>query len=283
MQGKKIIVITGASSGIGLEVAEQLAQPGHRILLIGRDEAKLIAVHKQLTEKTGNPDISILTADLSLQYRVRKLAEDIRKQVAHIDVLINNAGAVFSKFSLTGDGIEKTIATNHFSYFLLTNLVLDLIKKAEQGRVINVASDGHFSGKIDIESFTRKKNYFILRAYNQSKLANVLFTYELAERLKGTAVTVNALQPGRVRTSIGNKNQPWYVSAGWKVATLVSSVSVQTAAKTYIYLATSDEVKTITGRYYDNCKEKPSSALSYDKNLMQLLWKTSEELCKEKF
>ncbi len=283
MPGRKIIVITGVSSGIGLEVAEQLAQSGHHIVIVGRDESKLIAVHKLLVDKTGNTGISIQTADLSLQYHVRKLADNIHRQFDYIDVLINNAGAVFSKFSLTADGIEKTIATNHFNYFLLTNLLLDVLKKAEQGRIINVASDAHFAGRIDIESFTKEKNYFILRAYAQSKLANILFTYELAERLKGTPVTVNALHPGRVRTRIGNKNQPWYYSLGWTMAILLNSVSTQTAAKTYIYLATSDDVKTATGNYYDNCKEKSSSTRSYDKNLMQLLWNASEKLVKEKF
>jgi NAD(P)-dependent dehydrogenase (short-subunit alcohol dehydrogenase family) len=280
---QKVIVITGTSSGIGLEAAGQLAQLGHRIIMVGRDEAKLLAMHELLAEKTGNTGISIQTVDLSLQQHVRKLAKDISQQFNHIDVLINNAGAVFAEFELTTDSIEKTIATNHINYFLLTNLLLPLLKKSEQGRVINVASDSHFSGKIDIESFTKRKNYFILRAYAQSKLANVLFTYELAERLKSTNITVNALHPGRVRTHIGNKNQPWYYSIGWNLAMLMGSVSTKTAAKTYTYLATSDKVSTTTGKYFDNCKEKSSSPLSYDKNLTQLLWNLSDELCKEKF
>jgi NAD(P)-dependent dehydrogenase (short-subunit alcohol dehydrogenase family) len=281
---QKIIVITGASSGIGLEVAIQLAQLGHRIIMVGRNDAKLIDAHKLIVEKSGNTAISIQVADLSLQREVRKLAFDISQQISHIDVLINNAGAVFAKFELTAEGIEKTIATNHFNYFLLTNLLLDLIKKTQQGRIINVASDSHFAGKIDVESFTKRKNYFILRAYAQSKLGNILFSYELAERLRGTNVTVNALHPGRVRTHIGNKNQPWYFSTGWTLATLLmGSVSTKMAAKTYTYLATSDEVRNTTGKYFDNCKEKSSSLLSYDKKLMKLLWNLSEELCKENF
>ena len=283
MNSKKIIAITGASSGIGFEVTEQLAYLGHTIIMIGKSEAKLMAAQKLIKDKTGNSSISIFTTDLSIQQQVRILAEQIHKQFDKLDVLINNAGAVYAKFETTEDGYEKTIATNHFNYFLLTHLLLDLLNRSEQGRIINVASDSHFSGKIDVESFIKKKNYFILRAYAQSKLANVLFTYELADRLKGTSVTVNALHPGRVRTKIGNKNQPWYFSVPWSLVMLWHSVSTNTAAKTYIYLATNDGLRYITGKYFDNCKVKPSSKLSYNKELQQLLWQTSERYCSIKY
>lgn len=283
MNTKKIIAITGASSGIGLEVAKELAQLGHCIIIIGRNEMKLTEVKKSITEKTGNSDVYSFTADLSIRQQVCNLADEINKQYNKLDVLINNAGAVYAKFETTTDGYEKTIATNHLNYFLLTNLLLPLLRKSEQGRIINVASDSHLFGKIDIESFTKEKNYFILRAYAQSKLANLLFTYKLSELLNGTSATVNALHPGRVRTHIGNKNQPWYFSIPWSIATLWASISTKTAAKTYIYLATDNKMRGVSGKYFDNCKEKPSSPLSYNKDLQELLWQTSEQLCSVKY
>mgnify|MGYP003347117488 CR=1 FL=1 len=194
-------------------------------------------------------------------------------------LLAIDIGGTFTDFMLSEDELEMTISTNHFAYFLLTNLLLDLIKKSAQGRIVNVASDSHYKGKIDFETFTRKKNYFIMRAYEQSKLANVLFTNELAERLKGTNVTANSLHPGFVKTQIGNKNASWFSSLFWTIATKLGAISVEDGAKTSVYLASSTEVKNITGKYFDKCTEKKPSALALNKELGKNLWKKSEELC----
>jgi NAD(P)-dependent dehydrogenase (short-subunit alcohol dehydrogenase family) len=172
-----------------------------------------------------------------------------------------------------------TIATNHFAYFLLTNLLLDLIKKSEYGRIVNVASDSHYRGVIDYESFTKNKNYFILRAYAQSKLANVLFTFELAERLKGTHVTANCLHPGFVKTDIGSKGAKWYARLLWDLYSSIGGISLEAGAKTSVYLASSEEVKGISGKYFDKCRMKEPLALAKSREAQQELWAKSEKFC----
>jgi retinol dehydrogenase-12 len=172
-----------------------------------------------------------------------------------------------------------TIGTNHFAYFLLTNLLLDLIKKSDYARIVNVASDSHYKGKIDFVSFTKDQGYFITKAYAQSKLANVLFTAELAERLKGSQVTVNSLHPGFVKTDIGNKDTQWYASLFWTVASRIAGLSVESGAKTSVYLASSDDIKGISGKYFDKCMMKEPAPLAKDQALQKDLWRISEQLC----
>ena len=207
------------------------------------------------------------------------MAAKVKKDYTKLDVLVNNAGGVFPEFKLSEDGLEMTIATNHFAYFLLTNLLLDLLKKADSARIVNVASGSHYQGKIDFESFKRNKGYFIMKAYGQSKLANVLFTKELAERLKGSRITANCLHPGFVSTQIGNKDTSWYASLFWTLATKIGGLSVQDGAKTSVYLASSSAVNGVTGRYFDKCKVKEESALAKDSQLQKELWRVSEQLC----
>jgi NAD(P)-dependent dehydrogenase (short-subunit alcohol dehydrogenase family) len=275
----KTILITGGSSGIGLATAEALAAQGAEIILAARSEAKLKEAKLQIETKTGNNKIRYYVADFSSQKSIRSLADQVKENYEKIDVLINNAGGVFPEFKLNADGLEMTIGTNHFAYFLLTNLLLDLVKKSDYARIVNVASGSHYSGKIDFESFTKNKGYFILRAYAQSKLANVLFTAELAERLKGTQVTVNCLHPGFVKTDIGNKDTQWFSKLFWTLSSKLAGLSVENGAKTSIYLASSDEVKGVTGKYFDKCKEKDPAPLAKDKNLQKELWRVSEQLC----
>lgn len=278
MNGKKIL-ISGASSGIGLATAEALAAKGAQLLLAARSQDKLNDAAAQITSKTGNNNISLYTVDLSSQRSIRALAEKVKRDHTQIDVLINNAGGVFPDFKLSEDGLEMTIATNHFSQFLLTNLLLDLIRKSDYARIVNVSSDSHYSGKIDFESFQKNKGYFIMKAYAQSKLANVLFTQELAERLAGTHVTANSLHPGFVKTNIGNKDTSWYASAVWSFITSIGAISVEKGAETSVYLASSPEVKGITGKYFNKCKEKEPGKLTFDKALQKELWRFSEQLC----
>lgn len=275
----KVILITGSSSGIGLATAEALAAMGAKIILAARSADRLQEAAASITTKTGNKNISYYIADFSSQKSIRALAEKVKKDHTKIDVLINNAGGVNADFALTEDGLEKTIAINHFAYFLLTNQLLDLIKKSDYARIVNVASDSHYNGKIDFESFTKKKGYFITKAYAQSKLANVLFTQELAERLSGTNVTVNSLHPGFVKTDIGNKDQKWYAKMIWTFITSIGAISLIDGAKTSVYLASSSEVKGVTGKYFNKCAIQEPAKLTEDKALQKELWRVSELLC----
>ena len=278
MKGRNVI-ITGGNAGIGLATSIALAKQGANIYIVSRGKDKAEEAVKIIISKSGNKNVKYFLANLSSQKSIRQLASEIKKEMSVIDVLINNAGGTFSDFTLSEDGLEMTIATNHFAYFLLTNLLLDLIKKSDYARIVNVASGSHYKCKIDFESFTKKKSYFIMKAYEQSKLSNVLFTNELAERLKGTNITVNSLHPGFVKTHIGNKNATWYSDLFWSIATTLGAISVEDGAKTSVYLASSPEVKSITGKYFDKCKEKKPAPLALDKELGKQLWKRSEELC----
>jgi len=278
MNGRNVI-ITGGNAGIGLATSIALAKQGANIYIVSRGKDKAVEAVKTIIAESGNQRVKYFLANLSSQKSIRQLASEIKNEISVVDVLINNAGGTFSDFTLSEEGLEMTIATNHFAYFLLTNLLLDLIKKSDYARIVNVASGSHYKGKIDFESFTQKKSYFIMKAYEQSKLANVLFTNELAERLKGTSVTVNSLHPGFVKTHIGNKNATWYSDLFWSLATKLGAISVEDGAKTSVYLASSPEVKNVTGKYFDKCKEKKPAALALDKELGKQLWKKSEELC----
>ena len=275
----KNILITGGNAGIGLATATALAKQGANIYIVSRSKEKAEEGVKEIVDASGNKNVKYFLANLSSQKSIRQLAVEIKKDISVLDVLINNAGATFTDFELSEDGLEMTIATNHFAYFLLTNLLLDLIKKAEAGRIVSVSSGSHYSGKIDFESFTKKKSYFVMKAYAQSKLANVLFTKELATQLKQTNVTANCLHPGFVKTHIGNKNATWYSDLVWSIATKLGAITMEDGAKTSVYLASSPDVKNVSGKYFDKCKEKEPSALSLDVTLQKELWKRSLALC----
>ncbi|MBS1613523.1 MAG: SDR family oxidoreductase [Bacteroidetes bacterium] len=272
----RIVLITGASSGIGLETAKQLAAQGAQLVLVARSEDKLKEAVATIKAQTPSANVKYYIADFSSQKSVRNLAQNITRNYTKLDVLINNAGCVVPEFQLTEDGLEKTIATNHFAYFILTNELLPLVKKSDYARIVNVASGSHYQGKMDFESFTKEKGYFIMKAYAQSKLANVLFTYELAERLKGTQVTVNCLHPGFVKTEIGNKKTNWYSSFFWSLGTMLGGISVQNGAKTSVYLASSPEVKGVSGKYFDKCKAVEPNKDAYNADLRKQLWQVSE-------
>ncbi|MEZ5025624.1 MAG: SDR family oxidoreductase [Chitinophagales bacterium] len=276
---KKIILITGASSGLGLEAAKQLAKQGNEIILLCRNKEKGNDALKTIEEFSGNKNLHLYTANLSSQKSIEKIAQEIKKDFSHLDVLLNNAGAVFNEFQLSEDGIEMTLANNHFNYFWLTYYLFDLLKNANGARIVNVASDSHYKAKnIDIETFYKKKgSYFVLTAYEQSKLANVLFTYLLAEKAKPYNITVNTLHPGFVYTPIGSKNGNKFFGMVWSAASKMFGKKVEDGAKSHIYLASSDEVKNVTGKYFHNCKAKRSSEISYSKEAQELLWKESEK------
>jgi NAD(P)-dependent dehydrogenase (short-subunit alcohol dehydrogenase family) len=278
MQGRNII-ITGGSSGIGYATAMQLAKMGANIFLICRNKERAQKAVEEICAATRNRNIHFLLADLSAQRAIRQLNQDIRNRLERIDVLINNAGAVFPRFQKSEDGIEMTIATNHFAYFLLTHLLIDLIEKSDYARIVNVSSNAHHTATLDLASFTQERDYFIFKAYAQSKLANILFTAEFARRWNHSHISVNCLHPGLVKTDIGNKHTNWYSAFFWTLYSRIGGVSVEKGAKTSVYLATAPELNKVSGKYFAKCREAIPSALAQDITLQQQLWEVSEKLC----
>lgn len=277
LQNKRCL-ITGANAGIGFATALQLARMGAELVIVCRDQAKSDEAKRQLIEQSGQPKITALAADLSNFASIRQLSDALHQQFDRLDILINNAGGVFSTFELTADGLERTIALNHFNYFLLTYHCLGLLQAAPSARIVNVASEGNFRGEINLDSFTQNKGFSTLVAYRQSKLANVLFTYELAERLRGTTITCNCLHPGVVDTQIGNKRQSWFISLGWNVMKWwSSSITPTEGAATSVYLASNADVQDISGKYFDTCRAIEPNPVAHDVALRKLLWQFSEE------
>ena len=279
MQGK-ICLVTGATSGMGKETALGLARMGATVVLVARDQNKGKQTLHEITRQSGNEHIDLLLADLSSQQEVRKLADEFKAKYQQLHVLVNNAGAVFTKRQTTVDDLEMTFALDHLAYFLLTNLLLDTIKASAPARIINISSQAQGVGKINFNDLQGEKNYglFGFNAYGQAKLANVMFTYELARHLQGTGVTVNAVGPGPVSTNFG-------VSNGGIFSTITKFVmrSAKTpadAAKTAIRLASAPEMQNETGKFYYNEREIRSSKLSHNVATQKRLWEVSEELTK---
>ncbi len=275
MQGK-ICMVTGATSGIGLVTAQALAQQGARVIVVGRDPERGAATVRRIVQGTGNPQVELLLADLSAQAQVRQLAGEFQRRFARLDVLVNNAGALFTKRRLSADSIEMTFALNHLGYFLLTNLLLDTLKGSAPARIVNVASDAHQGAEMNFADLQGERRYSGWRAYCQSKLANIQFTYELARRLEGTGVTANAVHPGFVATRFGSNNRGLF-GAFIRVAKL-GALSPERGAETLIYLATSPQVEGVTGRYFVKKRPVESSRASYDQATAQRLWQLSAEL-----
>jgi len=274
---KKICLITGATAGIGKETARQLAAKNIHVVITARSKEKAEATVQEIKSQYPDASLDYLLCDLSSQKSVRKLAQEFIDTYDRLDILINNAGAVFSELQYSEDNIEMQFACNHLAPFLLTNLLLDLLKQSAPSRIINVSSDSHYRGKINFDDLYFTKKYFALTAYEQSKLANVLFTYELDRKLEDTDVTVNALHPGMVDTSIGNTNSNGIVSLGWSFMRLFS-IPIEKGAATSVYLATAEEVKNVSGKYFYKCKTKKSSRASYDKEAALKLWNVSKQL-----
>ncbi len=275
----KTCLITGATSGIGLETAKQLTQQGFDIYITGRNEQKSADALQHINLAAPGKGKGYFLCDFSSQHSIRDAAQKIRNTITELHVLVNNAGAVYQHKELTEEGIEKTFATNHLGYFLLTHLLLPIIPTNQGSRIVNVASEAHFGGKINLDDIVNPKKYFIFQAYANSKLANVMFTFHLAEKLKSFGITVNCLHPGVVKTRIGNKNTAGWMGWAWNAITALRGISVEKGAATSVYLASSDEVSSISGKYFDKCRESKSSALSIDVSLQKQLWTLSEKLC----
>jgi len=284
MQGKKCLV-TGATSGIGEAIALALAQKGAEVIIVSRNEEKCARIVSQIQEQSGNSAISYFRANLSSQQGIRLLAAEVKKKYSTLDVLVNNAGGFFWKRQESVDGIEMTFALNHLNYFLL-------LHKTPSARIVNTSSGVHNNQVIDFNDLQLKKNYLHFRAYGKSKLANLYFTYELARRLNGSGITVNAFNPGFTKSNISREGNlaaqiimpmtnifsiPTEKGADSGVY-LASSPEVESITGKYFFLASSPEVESITGKYYFERKPIPSSDISYDEEIAQRLWKISEKL-----
>jgi NAD(P)-dependent dehydrogenase (short-subunit alcohol dehydrogenase family) len=269
----KICVVTGATSGIGKETAVGLARLGARVVIVGRDADRTRATADWISREAGSEQVAFLLADLSSQTEVRRVAREFRDKHARLDVLVNNAGAIFTRRETTVDGFERTWALNHLAYFLLTHELLDLLRASTPARVVNVASTMHNGGVIDFDNLKGEKSYGGVSAYSRSKLANVLFTYALARRLEGTGVTANCLHPGGVATAFGH-NRPGAIDLILRLAKPFL-LTAERGAATSIYLASSADIEGVTGKYFTRCKPARSSAASHDEALQERLWALS--------
>lgn len=273
-------MVTGSTSGIGAATSLVLAQQGATMIVVGRNRKRSEQTVNKIKATTGNSLVDYLLADLSSQKDIHQLSKQFKSRYRRLDVLINNAGAKFVSHHVTVDGYEMTFALNHLAYFLLTNLLLDLVKESGEARIISVSSGAHGGCPgINFDDLQSQKGYIGKQAYAQSKLANILFTYELSRRLEGTAVTVNALHPGGVATNFC-RNNGWiswlkHITAHILARNLVGPAE---GAKTSVYLATSPEVKGVSGKYFSGQKPVPSSDASYEKEAAKRLWNVSLEL-----
>lgn len=272
----RVCLITGATSGIGMETARALALEGATIIAVGANPAKGAIAVERIRQETANSSISFLRADLSRQAEIRELAREFQSRFEQLDILINNAGGIFLKRQLTSEGIETTLALNYLGPFLLTSLLLDTLRANAPSRIINVSSGWERKTTINLDDLQCASKYNCIRAYSQSKLALIMFTYRLARQLEGTGVTVNALDPGFAATDIG-KNNGWIGKLGNSLVKLAAP-SPRTAAETSIYLASSPEVSHVTGSYFFRKNPVPSSAASYDEITSRVLWEISANM-----
>jgi retinol dehydrogenase-14 len=275
MEGK-VVLITGGTSGIGRAAATALAAMGAEVVVTGRSRERGESAVEEIRNTSGNEKVSLMLADLAVQAEVRGLAQEFREQHDRLDVLVNNAGIIQSERAETPDGIELTLAVNHLAPFLLTNLLLDLLKESAPSRIITVSSEARRGAEIDFDDLQSERRYRAFKVYGMTKLANILFTYELAGRLERTGVVANCLHPGAVNTNFGKNDRG--------VGTLLFRAfkpfmrSPDQGADTLIYLASSPEAGDMTGRYLTDRKVVSSSDEPHDEATRKRLWEVSEEL-----
>ena len=268
--------MTGATAGIGFITARELARRGARMIIVGRSAARCADSVEAIRRATGSDTVSALVADLSIQRDVRRVAQQYRDSFPRLDVLVNNAGALYLDRQLSADGIEMTFALNHLGYFLLTSLLLDLLRASAPARVVNVSSEAHRRAHLDLADLQGARRYTGFRAYARSKLANLYFTYELERRVSATEIAVNALHPGLVNTNFGRNN-------GARAALIWSlirwfAITPEEGARTPVYVASSPAVAGTGGKYFVKEQPRPSSPVSYDREVARHLWDVSTEL-----
>ena len=273
----KTVLITGGTGGIGKATAIGLSRLGARVGITGRDRARAEAAAANIVRASGNPAVDVFAADLSSQAEVRRLAGEVLAAYPHLDVLVNNVGGFWAHRHATADGLEHTFALNHLAPFLLTTLLLERLKASAPARVVTVSSGAQSMGRIDFDDLMGERKYSGQGAYNQSKLANVMFTYELARRLEGSGVTATVLHPGVTSTAFGSED----TARGWGpvIAVLRPFMkSPERGADTPVYLASSPEAEGVTGRYFANRRTKESHKSSYDSATTARLWQVSADL-----
>lgn len=273
-----ICLVTGATSGMGKATASALAHQGATVVLVARDERKGKQVRDELRAQSSNTNIEVLLADLASQAAIRELAAAFKQRYRQLHVLVNNAGGLFFRRETTPEGLEQTFAVNHLAYMLLTELLLDVLTASAPARIINISSNAEAAGRIDFDDLQHehRRPFNSFNAYAQSKLANLLFTYELARRLQGTGVTVNAVRPGPVATNFGAGGRGIFRLFPLIFRTI--GVRVEQGAQTAIYLASAPEVARVTGKAFYHCKEVRTSSQSHDQALQQRLWQVSQQL-----
>jgi retinol dehydrogenase-14 len=276
IRGKRVVV-TGATSGIGLEAARSLAKQGAKVVMVGRDAAKTARCLDEVRAGAPGAEVSSVLCDFFRQREVRRLADELLRDFDRLDVLVNNAGTVFKVRTLTEDGIEATFAVNHLGYFLFTQLLLERIVQSAPARIVNVASIGHRRATMDFEDLFFERGYMLMKAYGRSKLANVLYTRLLAQKLAGTGVTVNALHPGAVDTAI------WSGAPAWTKPIIAilrrfAFISAEEGGRRIVQLAVSPELSGTTGQYFENGRIIDPAPLARDDALARRLWQESERL-----
>ncbi len=271
-----VCLVTGATSGIGEVTARELARRGMHVVIVGRSRERTAATVARIKQATG-VEVEPLIADLSSQAGVRFVAEAFLQRHDRLDVLVNNAGGFFASRQVSVDGIEMTWALNHMSYFLLTSLLLDVLRASAPARIVNVSSDAHRSGRMHWDDLQFTRGYNGWAAYAQSKLANILFSNELARRLEGSGVTSNALHPGFVATRFAHNNGPFW-SGLMALMQRLWAISPEEGAQTSIYLATAPEVATVSGRYFVKSRETLPAPQAQDMNAAARLWTISEQM-----
>jgi len=272
---RKTCMITGATSGIGRVSAIELGKMGAHLLLVCRNRERGEELVREI-QSAGNSEVELMLADLESQAQIRKLAADFLATKKPLHVLMNNAGVFNMKRQVTTDGLEEVFAVNHLAYFMLTLLLLDRIKESAPARIINIASDLHQRATLKFDDLGGEHSYGGMRSYGQSKLANVVFTYELARRLAGSGVTVNCVHPGAVATNLARNNGA-LATAAWKLIGVFMK-SPQDGARTQVYLASSPEVEGVTGKYFIDSKQARSSAESHDAGVAHRLWEVSAQM-----
>jgi NAD(P)-dependent dehydrogenase (short-subunit alcohol dehydrogenase family) len=276
MKGK-VCVVTGATSGIGLVAAEHLAASGARLILVGRDKGRGEVTLARIRNKAPTAELRIHYADLSRLAEMNHLAAEIAALEPRIDVLVNNAGAMFNERKVTEDGLERTFALNHMAYFVLSNRLKERLIAAAPARVVNVASDAHRGNTLDFSDLQAARDYRGFKVYGRSKLANILFTRELARRLAGTGVTANCLHPGFVATRFGDNNNGLF-RVGLGLAKQLFARSPEKGAETIIYLSTAPEVARTTGGYFAKSQPATPTAQARDDAAARRLWEESARL-----
>ena len=276
MEGQ-ICLVTGANAGIGKQTALELAQMGATVVLVARDPQRGEAARAAIVTASGNPRVDLLQADFSSPALIRTMTEAFKARYDRLDVLVNNAGVYLTQRQETADGLEMTFAVNHLGYFMTTLLLWDSLLAARSARVINLSSDAHRQAKLNFDDLQNKRKYAGFRAYGQSKLANVLFTYELDRRRDDAPITINAVHPGFVASNFGRNNRGVVGLFMTRLVPLFAKTVVEGAA-TSVYLASSPEVAGVSGQYFTNCRAVKSAPQSYDRAAAERLWTISEKL-----